>query len=73
MNNAVFGKTIENVRKNRDVKLVITDNRRNQLASESNYRTTNYFPENVLAIAMKKTKSKNEEASISWHVNIGHL
>ena len=58
MNNAVFGKTMENVRKNRNVKLVTTDNRRNQLASESNYHTTNYFPENVLAIEMKKKKQK---------------
>ena len=43
MNNAVFGKTIENVRKHRDIKLVTTDKRRKQLASESNYHTTKYF------------------------------
>ena len=40
MNNAVFGKTMENVRKHRDIKLVITDKRRSQLMSESNYHTT---------------------------------
>ena len=40
MNNAVFGKTIENVRKHRDIKLVATDKRRNQLASEPNYHNT---------------------------------
>ena len=39
MNNAVFGKTMENVRKHRDIKL-ITDKRRNQLVSEPNYHTT---------------------------------
>ena len=58
MNNAVFGKTMENVRKHRDIKLVTTDKRRNQLASEPNYHTTKYFSENVMAIEMKKTKVK---------------
>ena len=58
MNNAGFGKTMENVRKHRDIKLVTTDKRRNQLASEPNYHTTKYFSENVMAIEMKKTKVK---------------
>ena len=40
MNNAVFRKTIENVRKQRDIKLVTADKRRNQLVSEHNYHTT---------------------------------
>ena len=43
MNNADFGKTVENLRKRRDIKLVATDKRRNQLASETNYHTTKYF------------------------------
>ena len=43
MNNSVFGKTMENVRKHRDIKLVTTDKRRNQLASEPNYHTTKYL------------------------------
>ena len=58
MSNAVFGKTMENVRKHRDIKLVTTDKRRNQLVSEPNYHTTKYFSENLLAIEMKKTKVK---------------
>ena len=37
MNNAVFGKTMGNVRKHRDIKLVTTDKRRNQLVTEPNY------------------------------------
>ena len=43
MNNAVFGKTMETVRKHRDIKLVTTDIRRSQLASESNYHTIKHF------------------------------
>ena len=60
MNNAVFGKIMENVRKHRDIKLVTTDKRRNQLASEPNYHTTKYFSENLMAIEMEKTKVKNQ-------------
>ena len=58
MNNAVFGKTVENVRKHRDIKLVTTDKRRNQLASEPNYHTTKYFSENLMAAEIKKSKVK---------------
>ena len=58
MNNAVFGKTMENLRKHRDIKLVSTGKRRNQLVSEPNYHTTKWFSEKLLAIEMKKTKVK---------------
>ena len=58
MNNVVFGKTMENVRKHRDIKLEATDKRRNQLVSEPNYHTPKYFSENLMAIEMKKTKVK---------------
>ena len=58
MNNSVFGKTMENVRKHRDIKLVTTDEKRNKLVSEPNYHTTKCFSENLLAIEMKKTKVK---------------
>ena len=40
MTNSVFGKTMENVRKHRDIKLVATDKRKNQLVSEPTYHTT---------------------------------
>ena len=58
MNNVVFGKTMENVRKLRDIKLVATNKRRNQLVTEPNYHTTKRFSKNLLAIEMKKTKVK---------------
>ena len=58
VNNSVFGKTMENVRNYRDIKLVTTDKRRNQLASEPNYHTTKYFSENLIAIEMKITRVK---------------
>ena len=54
MNNAVFGKTIENVRKPRDIKLVTTETRRDYFVSDPNYHTTTFFTENLLAIQMKK-------------------
>ena len=50
MKNSVFGKTIENVRKHRDIKLVTTEKRRNYLVSEPNCHTTKFFSENLLAI-----------------------
>ena len=56
MNNAVFGKTMENVRKHRDIKLVTTERRRNCLVSEPNYHTTKFLTENLLAIEMKKNR-----------------
>ena len=58
MNNSAFGRTMENVRKHRGIKLVTTDKRRNQLASEPNYHTKKHFPENLMAIQSKMTKVK---------------
>ena len=58
MNNDVFGKIMENVKKHRDIKLVTTDKRRNQLVSEPNYHATKWFSENLLAIEMRKTEVK---------------
>ena len=54
MNNVVFVKTIENVRKDRNIKLATTERRRNYLVSEPNYHTTKFFTENLLATEMKK-------------------
>ena len=48
MNNSVFGKTIENVRNHRDIKIVTTDKRRSILASEPNYHSTKYISKYLL-------------------------
>ena len=54
MNNAVFGKTMEYVRKHRDIKFITTERRRNYLVSEPNYYTATFFTKNVVAIEIKK-------------------
>ena len=58
MNNAVFGKTMGNIRKHRDIKLVTTDKKRSKLVSEPNYHTINLISEDLSITEMKKTKVK---------------
>ena len=58
MNNSVFEKTIANIRKHRDIKLVTTDKKRSKLVSEPNYHTINLISEDLSIIEMKKTKVK---------------
>ena len=55
MNNVAFVKTMKNLRKDRDSKLVTTERRRNSLVSEPNFNTTN-FSQKLLAIEMEKTE-----------------
>ena len=52
MNNAVFGKTMENVRKHRDIKLVKSDKKRNKLVSEPNFHTMKLIDNNLAIIEM---------------------
>ena len=49
MNNAVFGKDMENVRKHRNTKLVRIE-KRNYLVSEPNYYKGEFSSENLLDI-----------------------
>ena len=52
-NNGVFGKTFENVRKCRDIRLVTTERRRNYLVSEPKNHTKKFFTEHLLAKRLK--------------------
>ena len=56
MNNAVFEKTMENLRKHRDIKLATTEKRKSYLVSEPNYHTAKFFTVNLLATQMKITQ-----------------
>ena len=46
MNNSVFGKTMETVRKHRDIKLVTTEEKIINLVSERNYHNKTLFKKN---------------------------
>ena len=52
---------MQNVRKQRDIKLVTTDKRRNQLVSKPSYHATKWFSERLLATEMKKIKVKMDK------------
>ena len=56
MNNAIFAKSMKNVKKHRNIKLVTTERRRNYIVSEPNSNTTKSFTENLSAIEMRKTQ-----------------
>ena len=70
INNSVFGKTMENVRNHKDIKLVATEKQRIKLISELNYQTTKHFSENLLAIEIKKIKVKMNKPVYLGYVNI---
>ena len=61
MNNSVFGKTMENVRNHRDIRLVTTNKKRKKLTSEPNYHTIKWFSESLITIEMKKIKVKMDK------------
>ena len=58
MNNAVFGKTMENVRNHRDIKLVTSDKRRSILVSEPNYHSSKCISKDLMIIEMRKVEVK---------------
>ena len=56
MNNAVYGKTMENARNHSEIKIITTNARRKQLVSQPNYHTCRRFFENLIPIELRKTK-----------------
>ena len=54
MNNSIFGKTMENVINNRDIKLVTSGKRRKLLVSVANYHSHKSFSNSLMGIEMKK-------------------
>ena len=64
----------KDLRKLRDIKLVTTDKIINRLVSESNYHTTKWFSENLLAIEMTKTKVKiNKPIYLGLYLEISRI
>ena len=56
--NSIYGKTVQNDRNHRDIKLVTTEYKRNKLASEPNYQSTKCISKHLLVMEMKKTEGK---------------
>ena len=70
INNSVFGKTMENIRKHREIKLVTIDKKRSKLVSEPNYHTINLISEDFPIIEMKR--NKDEQVYLLRVINIGN-
>ena len=56
--NSIYGKTVQNDRKHRDIRLVTTEAKRNKLASEPNYHSAKCISKKLLVMEMKKTEVK---------------
>ena len=54
--NSIYGKTVQNDRKHRDIKLVTAEYKRNKMASEPNYHCTKNISKHLLVMEMKKTE-----------------
>ena len=56
--NSIYGKTVQNDRNHRDIRLVTTEAKRNKLASEPNYQSTKCISKHLLVMEIKKTEVK---------------
>ena len=55
MNNSVFGKTMENVRNRKDIKLISNRDKARKYAAKPNFHHLKIFNENLVAMHMKRT------------------
>ena len=69
MNNSVFGKTMENIRKRVDIKLVNKRKSALRFASKPNFERCTIFDENLIAIHMKRTKLVFDKPVFLWNGN----
>ena len=72
MDNSVFRKALEHVRKRSDIKFVTTESRINYLVSETDYQTAKFFTENLSAIETKKRETLMNK-SVSLRLSILEL
>ena len=56
MNNSVFGKTMENIRNRKDIKLVTSKQQALKLIAKPNFKNRTIFTENLISVHMGKTK-----------------
>ena len=56
MNNSVFGKTVENIRKHRNIKLVTNKDKYLRMVMKSNFKSGVLFGENLMGCEMAVPK-----------------
>ena len=65
MNNSVFGKTMENIRKHRNIKLVTNREAYLKAVMKPNFKSGVLFGENLMGCEMKKNQGRYEQTSLS--------
>ena len=70
MKNAIFGKTMENMGKHLNIKLVTIERRINYLVSEPNYHTTKFFTKKIISNRNEKNPSPCEITCLFRFINI---
>ena len=56
MNNSVFGKTIENIRKRQNIILIDSRKKASSLSTKPNFDRATLFDRNLIAVHIKKTE-----------------